>query len=118
MPLGISELLAAQGLSPPESPAAAAMPHGAASVGGMGGLSMPDPKTMLAVMQAFGGLKQPAAPAIDPMRPPPPVAPQGANAAAIANTGNTSAIASLLAAGLRPGPTTPPLGQLIMGGGR
>lgn len=123
MVFGLSDMLARQGLSAP-SPASVAIPHGAQPVP-VTGPGAPDPppgagagmtnKDMLAMMQAFGGLKMPAQPIIDTPRAPQPVAPQGANATAIANTANTSAIASLLAAGLRPQPI-PALGQMILGG--
>lgn len=132
MPLPLSQMLAARGLTAPTagaalSPAAMALPAGAvpvdpatvqppvADVGGdlFGGVT---PQNALSLMQAFGGLKAPTTPIVQPelIKAPAPVAPQAANAAAIQNTGPTAAIASLLAAGLRP--TVPaPLGQLIMG---
>lgn len=129
MTLPLSQMLAAQGLTAPASPAAMAMPAGAVPVdpatvappptadgGLLGGLN---PQSALSLVQAFGGLKAPSTPVVQPelIRPPAPVAPQGANAAAIQNTGATSAMASLLAAGIRP-TNIPALGQLIMSRGR
>lgn len=126
MPSWLSQLFASQG-APPPSPAALAMPAGAVAVPPSAADAIPptaptaaagiDPK-MYALMQAFGGLRAPAAPPPpDVIRPPAPIAPQAANPTAIANTGATSAIASLLAAGLRPA-NVPSLGQLITPGGR
>lgn len=119
MTLPISQALAAQGYTAPMSPAASAMPHGAVPVNPAATPAAAEtglnPRDMLSLMQAFGGLKVPGAPPLmEAPRPPSPVAPQGANPAAIANTGNTAAIASLLAAGLQPQQLSA-LGQLITG---
>lgn len=126
MTFPLSQALAMQGMTAP-SPAASAMPAGAVPVNpavldpytgatpSAGGTGM-NPRDMLALMQAFGGLKMPGAPPMmEAPRPPQPVAPQGANPAAIANTGNTGAIASLLSAGIQPQQLSA-LGQLVMGG--
>ena len=100
MPLPVSAMLASKGLEPPAGDVA----------GGAGGFS---PQNMMAFMQAFGGLKQPQAPAQDIIRPPGAVAPLQANANALANTGNTAALAAMLSAGRSP-TIAPSLGSLIV----
>lgn len=131
MPFGISELLASLGLSPPATatptPAAAQPPDptnpGASATAPAASApaapttpaaAAPNQARMLALMNAFGGLRAPTPVVPEQMRAPPPIAPQGANVAGLTSTGNTAAIASLLAAGLQP-QSIPDLGQLIRG---